>query len=46
MINVTANPLTGPEPKYPSTIAVNNVVMFASKIEDKALLNPSLIADF
>ena len=44
--NVVAKPLIGPVPKINKINAVKPVVMFASKIEDNALLNPSLIADF
>ena len=38
---VVANPLIGPVPKINSTNAVTPVVIFASKIDDKALLKPS-----
>ena len=38
---VVANPLIGPVPKTNKIKAVKPVVIFASKIEDKALLNPS-----
>ena len=44
--NVVANPLIGPVPNTKNIKAVRPVVMFASKIDDKALLNPSLIASF
>ena len=39
---VVANPLIGPVPKLNNINAVKPVVMLASKIEDNALLNPSL----
>ena len=38
---VVANPLIGPVPKINKIKAVNPVVMLASKMDDKALLNPS-----
>ena len=44
--NVVAKPLIGPVPKIYKTSAVSPVVIFASKIEDNALLNPSLIDCF
>ena len=40
--NVVAKPFIGPEPNTNKIKAVNPVVMLASKIDDKALLNPSL----
>ena len=43
---VVAKPLIGPVPNIYNTSAVRPVVIFASKIEDKALLNPSLIDCF
>ena len=43
---VVANPLIGPDPNTYSIKAVNPVVILASKIEDKALLNPSLTDSF
>ena len=43
---VVAKPLIGPVPKIYKTSAVRPVVIFASKIEDKALLKPSLIDCF
>ena len=43
---VVANPLIGPVPNTNKIKAVKPVVMFASKIDDNALLNPSLIASF
>ena len=43
---VVAKPLIGPEPKIYNTSAVRPVVMFASNIEDSALLKPSLIDFF
>ena len=39
--SVVANPLIGPVPKINRIIAVNPVVIFASKIEESALLKPS-----
>ena len=39
---VVANPFMGPDPKINSIRAVSPVVILASKIEDKALLKPSL----
>ena len=39
---VVANPLIGPDPNTYNINAVNPVVMLASRIEDNALLNPSL----
>ena len=39
--SVVANPLIGPVPKINKIIAVKPVVIFASKIEERALLNPS-----
>ena len=39
---VVANPLIGPDPNTYNINAVRPVVMLASKIEDNALLNPSL----
>ena len=39
---VVANPLIGPEPKINRMRAVNPVVMLASRMDDKALLKPSL----
>ena len=44
MINVVANDSIGPEPNIFKTIAVNNVVTFASMIEDNAILYPVSIA--
>ena len=44
MRSVVAKPLMGPVPKTKRINAVSPVVIFASKIEDKALLNPSAIA--
>ena len=44
--NVVAKPLIGPVPNMYKTSAVRPVVIFASKIEDKALLKPSLIDCF
>ena len=41
---VVAKPLMGPEPNIKSMIAVKPVVMFASNIEESALLKPSAIA--
>ena len=38
MINVVAKPLIGPVPNTAKTIPVNSVVMFASKMANKALL--------
>ena len=43
---VVANPLIGPVPKTSKIIPVKAVVIFASKIEESALLKPSLIASF
>ena len=43
MSKVVANPWIGPVPKTNNMSPVSPVVMFASKIEDKALLNPSLM---
>ena len=43
-LKVVAKPLIGPDPIKDRTNAVNNVVMFASKIVSKALLYPLLIA--
>jgi hypothetical protein len=43
---VVAKPLIGPDPKINNIRAVNPVVMFASKIEERALLKPSPIACF
>ena len=43
---VVANPLIGPDQKTYKIKAVSPVVMFASKMDDKALLNPSLIDSF
>jgi len=42
--SVVANPLIGPVPKIKRIKAVKPVVIFASKMEDNALLNPSAIA--
>ena len=39
--NVVAKPFIGPVPKINKINAVKPVVIFASKIEDSALLNPS-----
>ena len=44
--SVVANPLIGPVPNTYKIKAVNPVVILASKMEDKALLNPSLIDSF
>ena len=41
---VVANPLIGPVPKTKRINAVRPVVMLASKIDERALLNPSAIA--
>ena len=41
---VVANPLMGPVPKTKRINAVSPVVMLASKIEESALLNPSVTA--
>ena len=41
---VVANPLIGPVPKIKRINAVRPVVMLASKIDERALLNPSAIA--
>ena len=41
---VVANPLIGPVPKTKRIKAVKPVVIFASRMEDKALLNPSFTA--
>ena len=41
--NVVAKPLIGPVPKTNNIKAVRPVVIFASKIEDKALAKPSWI---
>ena len=41
---VVAKPLIGPVPNANKIRPVRPVVMLASKIEDKALLKPSLIA--
>ena len=38
--SVTENPLTGPEPIKNKILAAIKVVIFASKIVDKALLYP------
>ncbi len=43
---VVAKPLIGPVPNIYKTSAVRPVVIFASKIDDKALLKPSLIDCF
>ena len=43
---VVANPLIGPDPNTNKIKAVNPVVIFASKIEERALLKPSLTACF
>ena len=43
---VVAKPLIGPEPNTNNIKAVSPVVMLASKIEDRALLKPSLTACF
>ena len=39
---VVANPLIGPDPNTYNINAVRPVVIFASKMDDSALLNPSL----
>ena len=39
---VVAKPLIGPDPNINKIKAVNPVVIFASNIDDKALLKPSL----
>ena len=44
--SVVANPLIGPVPKTNKINAVSPVVMLASKIEDKAFINPSETACF
>ena len=44
--NVVAKPLIGPVPNTNNIRPVRPVVMFASKIEDSALLKPSLIESF
>ena len=41
---VVANPLIGPVPKINKISAVRPVVILASRIEERALLNPSAIA--
>src|SRR6056300_903461 len=41
MIKVVAKPLMGPVPNTNRIKAVKPVVIFASKMEDRALLNPS-----
>ena len=46
MRSVVANPLMGPDPNTYKIKAVNPVVMLASKIDDSALLNPSLTDSF
>ena len=46
MIRVVAKPLIGPVPNTNKIKAVKPVVIFASKIEDNALENPSFIASF
>ena len=43
---VVANPLIGPVPNTYKIKAVSPVVMLASKMDDNALLNPSLIDSF
>ena len=43
---VVANPFIGPVPKTKSTKAVTPVVIFASKIDESALLKPSDTACF
>ena len=43
---VVAKPWMGPVPNINNIKPVKPVVMFASKIDDNALLNPSLIASF
>ncbi len=43
---VVANPLIGPVPKMNKIKAVKPVVIFASKMEDSALLKPSSIDSF
>ena len=43
--SVYAKPFTAPEPLRPSTKAAMRVVMFPSKIAEKALLNPIFMAD-
>ena len=45
MINVVAKDSIGPEPNVLRITAVNKVVMLASKIDDKAFLNPVSTAD-
>ena len=44
--SVVAKPLIGPVPKTNKTKAVTPVVIFASKIDDNALLKPSETACF
>ena len=41
---VVAKPLIGPDPNTNKMIAVKPVVIFASKMEDRALLKPSATA--
>ena len=43
---VVAKPLIGPVPSIKRIKAVNPVVMLASRIDESALLKPSLIASF
>src|SRR5690606_21675856 len=43
---VVANPLIGPVPKIKRMIPVRAVVMFASRIDESAFLNPSALASF
>ena len=45
MVSVTANPLIGPESTLRRTNAAIIVVMFESKIAEKAFLYPTWIAD-
>ena len=44
--SVVAKPLIGPEPNTNNIKAVSPVVILASKMEDRALLKPSLTACF
>ena len=46
IIKVDAKPFTGPVPNMNKITPVNRVVMLASRIEDNALLKPSLIPSF
>ena len=44
IVNVTANPFTGPVPKVKRITVIINVVRFESKIATNPLLNPASIA--